>query len=690
MWGQLLVLAGLTGLAVAQPLLDVLGTNPTILVFNDVRGWSLVWVALVIAVVPPLVLWAIELAVGLVNDRAARAVHLAFVGVLAALVAIQVVKWVLGVDQSVVLAVAALAVGVGFAFAYARVGVVRDWCRFTVIVPVAAVALFLSTSDASALLRSASASASTGAVAAGELPPVVFVLFDELPTQTLLDDAGGIDEVRFPNLAAFADDATWYRHHTSLATHTNQAVPTLLTGKAPAFNDPLWVNHPDNLFALLAPTHDLSVYESFTQLCGIQECVESGASGASGAPRYSELGRAVVDLWVDRVRLGPTPPSAMDEFTEEVVPRSDAPITDDQQQPLMQRLFASPARAEEFLASIEGPEKRAFYFLHVVLPHTPLRFYPNGGTYDTFQTFPGGVPAPGGPHDDGAWITALSEQRHIWQTAYVDTLFGQIIAKLKQTGVYDDALVVFAADHGASFVDGTPLRELSDGTVGDLAYAPLLIKAPGQTEPVVDDSNLMSYDVTPTIAEMLGIEIPWEVDGAPAGSEAIQARGGRKSIMNVGRDGATLRMRGTVEFDDADEMVAASDRNIRPGRPGDHPLQALLEPFGVSGRLGSPLPATTGGTAGVAVDQLDKVVKGQWAGWIGGFVDEPVDGGPVDGGVVLVELNGVVVSASPLYEVEGRAGAFAALLPEGTLRASNTVRLALESPDGTIVELVPH
>jgi hypothetical protein len=53
---QLLVLAGLTGFAISQPLLSILGDNPTTLAFHGVEGWALVSFAALIALGPPLVL----------------------------------------------------------------------------------------------------------------------------------------------------------------------------------------------------------------------------------------------------------------------------------------------------------------------------------------------------------------------------------------------------------------------------------------------------------------------------------------------------------------------------------------------------------------------------------------------------------------------------------------------------------
>ena len=42
-------------------------------------------------------------------------------------------------------------------------------------------------------------------------PPVVFLVFDEFPTDTLLRPDGSIDAERFPNFAALAESATYQR-----------------------------------------------------------------------------------------------------------------------------------------------------------------------------------------------------------------------------------------------------------------------------------------------------------------------------------------------------------------------------------------------------------------------------------------------------------------------------------------------
>ncbi len=61
--------------------------------------------------------------------------------------------------------------------------------------------------------------------------PIIFVMFDELPVFSLLDDRGLIDPYRFPNLAEFSQQATWYKYASAADAFTAWAVPAVLTGK---------------------------------------------------------------------------------------------------------------------------------------------------------------------------------------------------------------------------------------------------------------------------------------------------------------------------------------------------------------------------------------------------------------------------------------------------------------------------
>src|SRR5690606_941510 len=106
----------------------------------------------------------------------------------------------------------------------------------------------------------------------------VVVVLDALPTASLLDGTGRIDAELYPHLAAFAEDATWYRNHTTTAAATFQAVPALLTGRLPELSAPMpdVAFHPGNLFSLLAGTHDVEAVEQITRLCPPDVCPRGG------------------------------------------------------------------------------------------------------------------------------------------------------------------------------------------------------------------------------------------------------------------------------------------------------------------------------------------------------------------------------------------------------------------------------
>ena len=61
---------------------------------------------------------------------------------------------------------------------------------------------------------------------------------------------------------------------------------------------------------------------------------------------------------------------------------------------------------------------------------------------------------------------------------YVDTLLGRLLDALRANGLYDDAVIVVAADHGASFVTGKPRRPATRDNVGAIAPVPLFVKLP--------------------------------------------------------------------------------------------------------------------------------------------------------------------------------------------------------------------
>ena len=79
------------------------------------------------------------------------------------------------------------------------------------------------------------------------------------------------------------------------------------------------------------------------------------------------------------------------------------------------------------------------------------------------------------------------------------------MARLRSSDRYERSLIVVAADHGVSFRPGAPYRDADDANLPQIASIPLMIKAPGQQRGRIDDANVKTTDVLPTVASELGV-----------------------------------------------------------------------------------------------------------------------------------------------------------------------------------------
>jgi hypothetical protein len=99
--------------------------------------------------------------------------------------------------------------------------------------------------------------------AASSAPPIVFVIFDEMPTVSLLDANGDIDAALFPHFASLAATSIWARGSSTVATRVLESLPALLTGRIPGpeRTPSIRAEIPDNLFSWLEGEYALNVRE---------------------------------------------------------------------------------------------------------------------------------------------------------------------------------------------------------------------------------------------------------------------------------------------------------------------------------------------------------------------------------------------------------------------------------------------
>ncbi len=486
-------LLGLCGIFVAEPLLTALRDGADVFVTRRAAGFDIVALTLLIVIGLPLALLLVEEAVGLLGRTRQGVVrrdglHRVFLGGLGILVVIRLLGQS-GLPGRLTVALA-LAGGVALWFATARWSGVRQWLQYLGLFPLLLAAWFLATDPVRGLVLDADAASGTSA-SVGDPAPVLLLVLDELPLASLLDEDDRIDAAQFPNLALLAGDATWYRNTTGVSPTTPEAVPPILTGRYPEGVGllPTVEEHPDNLFTLLRGTYDVHVQESVTALCPGDLCGQG--SFAPGHPLH-ELTLDALDLWQRQLFGG-----GDDRQVDFAIRQSDPD---------------APTTINEFAAGMTVGEEPALDVLHTVYPHQPWYHLPSGLTYEA-PFIAEGLDQ----YAQYAWETQFAadtgRQRHLLQARNADVMVGLLLARLRELGTYDDALIVVTADHGASFEVGEPLRGVSAANADSVLWVPLLVKAPGQTAGQIDDRPARTVDVLPTMADVLVLDLPDGVDG---------------------------------------------------------------------------------------------------------------------------------------------------------------------------------
>ena len=630
----------LCGFVVVQPVLDVMGRSPDFFLFNGAGRWEIVALAALVALVPPLVLWVVEQGAGLGGARVRHAVHTLLVGVLGGLLVIQVVKRTASVEGGPAV-LAAVGGALGLAAVYVLVAGARLWLRYLSPAPVVFVALFLAVSPVSGLVLP-EAGRSAGAAAGGRGTPVVVLLLDEFPLSSLLRADGTIDAGLYPNFARLAAGSTWYRNATGVSGFTPYAVPAMLTGRHPREKlAPSSSQYPDNLFTLVGDSYDMRVSESITDLCPSSVC--PATPGDPGGAGMGALVEEAVGLWGDLVAPTESTTDPAATLEEETGPQ---PRSADDVRFLFGLEQQQPVRWTGFLDGLERSRRPSFHFLHVLLPHQPWMYLPSGLRYDAAT-----IGKDDGPlWFDDQWPVTVSNQRLLLQVAYLDGLLGALIDRLEASGLWDKAVVVVTADHGIAFQAGDFARRASDAQAGDAMWVPFFLRAPGVPEGLVDDRNVEMVDLAPTIADLLDVKIPWEVDGrSTLGAPRTETT---KSFAH--RPGDPVVVDGATWFPRV--LAGAVDRLLVPGdgHAGDQRERLFrLAPHGDV--VGTPVDAHPVVRATGAAVHVDQAGAFDSIGEEGEGLPALVTGRLVSAGAgdqrftVAFALNGVIAGVSEVY-----------------------------------------
>ena len=629
----------LSTFALAQPLLYLLGRNPEFFLARAAPPIDVYLVAVVGLIFLPGIAIGVALGAGLLGHRALAALHAALVVTFGAALVVQVLDQVSLITLPGWLAVAlAAAGGGGIWLALRHWSVARTLARWLTVGPVVFGISFLLVSPTAQLLAaSGDLSRPQGVVVANPVP-VVVVVFDEFPLASLIDGEGRLLVGQYPNLGRLAADGVWYRNAVGVLQQTEEALPTILSGQRaqPDERIPFAADYPLTIFSLLSDTYEIRASESVTELCPRYACVNSSRAVDPAPERWRALAGdlSIVEahlLFPDDLssRLPVISQTWGDFARDDAEARGEFDIIE-----RFRRNVDADRRVQVdgFIDVIEEPtDEPTLYFAHLLYPHLPWNYLPDGRAYRSASPAPGSN-ATGWGGDE--WLVTQANQRQLLQVAYADTIVGRIVSALEARGVYEETLVVVMADHGSADIPGVEHRRtITPETVGHIAAIPLFVKLPGDEGGTIDDYRAETIDVLPTIADVLGIAMPWEVDGTSLLAETRPERTsstmtGPSGEVTFGVDGHEVRAvakEKMARFEDGDpwrlappgyaallggavwdlDVAAGAAVSVRLDRPADYvDLDPAADPFPalLTGRVTFSAAATGEEILAVAVD----------------------------------------------------------------------------------------
>ncbi len=129
--------------------------------------------------------------------------------------------------------------------------------------------------------------------------------------------------------------------------------------------------------------------------------------------------------------------------------------------------------------------------------------------------------------DKGYFPNRYPHATYAAMISYLDENVGKLVQQLKDLGVYDNTLIIFTSDNGATYNGGTDSPWFDSGGPYKSEYGwgkcfineggihtPMLASWPGHIKPGTQSDHISAfYDVMPTLCEIAGVDAPDDTDG---------------------------------------------------------------------------------------------------------------------------------------------------------------------------------
>ena len=200
------------------------------------------------------------------------------------------------------------------------------------------------------------------------------------------------------------------------------------------------------------------------------------------------------------------------------------PYDDNSYSKFRQNEYAPEKIHKKALSFIQANKDKPFFMYYASpLPHLPLQA-PKEYVDKYRKIFGEEKPYLG---DDSYFPNRYPRATYAAMISYLDDQLGEIVAVLKEAGIYDNTIIIFSSDNGPTYLGGVDFNYFESSKPFSNGYGrtkgfvyeggiriPLIASWPNHIKPGSTSDHISAfYDLMPTICEIAGIEPPKDIDG---------------------------------------------------------------------------------------------------------------------------------------------------------------------------------
>jgi arylsulfatase A-like enzyme len=186
--------------------------------------------------------------------------------------------------------------------------------------------------------------------------------------------------------------------------------------------------------------------------------------------------------------------------------------------------YAPALMQTEVLNFIEENKDEPFFMYYATpIPHLPIQV-PQEYTDRYVKLWGEEEPYLG---DKGYFPNRYPKAAYAGMITYLDDQVGEIVAKLKELGLYENTLIIFTSDNGPTYTGGVDAPYFESASPFETAYGrtkgftyeggirvPMIAAWPGQIQEGSKTDHISAFwDVMATVGELTQTQIPEDTDG---------------------------------------------------------------------------------------------------------------------------------------------------------------------------------